>query len=372
MSEKTWTITRRTVLGLAAGALALGAAVTAPFGGAALAADPFKVGFVYVGPIGDHGWSYQHDQGRLAVEKQFGDKVKTTYVENVAEGADAERVINQLAQSGHDLIFTTSFGFMNPTAKVAKRYPNVKFEHATGYTRADNLATYAARFYEGRYPVGVIAGRMTKSNVIGYIAPFPIPEVVRGINAFTKGLHAVNPEADVKIIYVNAWYDPGKEREAAETLVAQGADVLVQHTDSAAAMQLAEEKGLTAFGQASDMRQFGPNAQATAIVDNWNDYYVARVQAAMDGTWKSEDTWGGLNTDMVHMADYGPKVPEEVKKEADAIIEKIKSGEFQIFAGPMKDNQGTVRVKEGEVASDKDLLSMDWYIEGIDAQLPKK
>lgn len=373
MSENRWTFTRRAVLGLAAGAVALGAAVSAPFGGAAVAQEePFKVGFVYVGPIGDHGWSYQHDQGRLAVEKHFGDKVKTTYVENVAEGADAERVVNQLAQSGHDLIFTTSFGFMNPTAKVAKRYPDVKFEHATGYTRSDNLATYAGRFYEGRYPSGVIAGRMTESDVIGYIAPFPIPEVVRGINAFTKGLHSVNPDAQVKIIYVNAWYDPGKEREAAETLVAQGADVLVQHTDSAAAMQLAEEKGLTAFGQASNMAQFGPNAQATAIVDDWSNYYIERVKAAMDGTWESKDTWGGLDSGMVSMADYGPKVPEDVKKEADAVIEKIKSGEFQIFAGPIKDNQGTVRIKEGEVASDKDLLSMDWYIEGIDAQLPKK
>lgn len=372
MSEKSWSITRRTALGLAAGAVALGAAMVGPFAGSARAEEAFKVGFVYVGPIGDHGWSYQHDQGRLAVEKQFGDKVKTTYVENVAEGADAERVVTQLAQSGHKLIFTTSFGFMNPTAKVAKRFPDVKFEHATGYTRADNLATYAARFYEGRYPSGIIAGRMTKSNTIGYIAPFPIPEVVRGINAFVKGLHAVNPDAKVKIIYVNAWYDPGKEREAAETLVAQGADVLVQHTDSAAAMQLAEEKGLTAFGQASNMAQFGPTAQATAIVDDWSGYYVQRVQAAMDGTWTSGDVWGGLNTGMVAMADYGPKVPAEVRAEADALIAQIKSGEFQIFAGPMKDNQGVERIKAGEVATDEQLLSMDWYMEGIDAQLPKK
>lgn len=372
MMTKSWTLTRRAALSLAAGAVALGAVAATPFGPASAQDDPLKVGFVYVGPVGDHGWTYQHNQGRLAVEEHFGDKVETTYVENVPEGADAERVINQLAQSGHDLIFTTSFGFMNPTLKVAKRYPNVKFEHATGYKRADNVATYAARFYEGRYPAGIVAGHMTESNTVGYIAPFPIPEVVRGINAFAKGLHSVNPEADIKIIYVNSWYDPGKEREAAETLIAQGADVLAQHTDSAAPMQLAEEKGLTAFGQASDMSQFGPTAQATAIVDDWSDYYIGRVEAAMNGTWESQDIWGGLNSGMVQLADYGPNVPEQAKKEATEAAEKIASGEMNIFAGPIKDNTGEIRIPEGETATDEQLLSMDWYIEGIDAQLPSK
>ncbi|EKV30739.1 Bmp family protein [Caenispirillum salinarum AK4] len=371
MKTKTWTLTRRAALSLAAGAMALSAAATMPGGAAVAQDDPLKVGFVYVGPVGDHGWTYQHDKGRQAVVEKFGDAVKTTYVESVPEGADAERVINQLAQSGHDLIFTTSFGFMNPTVKVAKRYPDVMFEHATGYKRADNVSTYAGRFYEGRYPIGVMAGRLTESDTIGYIAPFPIPEVVRGINAFTKGLHSVNPDASVKIIYVNSWYDPGKEREAAETLVAQGADILVQHTDSAAPMQLAEEKGLIAFGQASDMSQFGPNAQATAIVDDWSDYYIDRVQAVMDGTWESQDTWGGLNSGMVQLSDFGPKVPEDVAKEATQIVKDIESGDLVIFEGPIKDNAGEVRIAEGEAASEEDLLSMDWYIEGIDAQLPK-
>ena len=372
MKTKTWTLTRRAALSLAAGAMALGTAATLPSGAAVAQDDPYKVGFVYVGPVGDHGWTYQHDQARQDLVEKFGDKVKTTYVESVPEGADAERVINQLVQSGHDMIFTTSFGFMNPTIKVAKRFPNVLFEHATGYKRAENVSTYAGRFYEGRYPIGVMAGRMTESNTIGYIAPFPIPEVVRGINAFTKGLHSVNPDAQVKIIYVNTWYDPGKEREAAETLVAQGVDVLVQHTDSAAPMQLAEEKGLTAFGQASDMSPFGPTAQATAIVDDWSAYYIERVQAAMDGSWKSQDVWGGLDSGMVQLSAFGPKVPEDVAKEAEQIVEDIKSGKLVIFQGPIKDNEGQVRIAEGEAASDEDLLSMNWYIEGIDAQLPKK
>ena len=255
-------------------------------------AEALKIGFIYVGPISDHGWTYQHDQGRLAIEKKFGDKVETTFIESVSEGPDAERAIERMAREGHDLIFTTSFGFMNPTIKVAKKFPDVKFEHATGYKRADNVSTYSARFYEGRYVIGQIAAKMSKTGTAGYIASFPIPEVVRGINSFMLGAQSVDPDFKVKIIWVNTWYDPGKEADAAKALIDQGADIISQHTDSPAALQVAEERGVLAFGQASDMIKFAPKAQLTAIIDDWSSYYVSRVQAVLNGSWKSEDTWG--------------------------------------------------------------------------------
>ena len=294
----------------------------------------------------------------------------TSYVESVPEGADAERVIRQMAQTGHNLIFTTSFGFMNPTEKVAKQFPNVKFEHATGYKRADNLSTYAARFYEGRYVAGVIAGKMTKSNIVGYVGSFPIPEVVRGINSFMMGAWSVNPDVQVKIVWANTWYDPGKEGDAAKALIDQGADIMVQHTDSPAPLQVAENRGVLGFGQASDMIKFAPKAQLTAIVDNWDSYYVARAKAVADGTWESIDTWGGIDTGMVEMAPY-TNMPDDVKALAEATAAKIASGEFHPFTGPIYDQAGELRVKEGEVADDGMLLGMDWYIKGIDAELPK-
>ncbi|HUF87266.1 MAG TPA: BMP family ABC transporter substrate-binding protein, partial [Thermohalobaculum sp.] len=259
-------------------ALALAALVMAAGMGSAARAADLKVGFVYVGPISDHGWTYQHDQGRLAIEAAFGDRVETTYVESVPEGPDAERVIRQLAAAGHGLIFTTSFGYMDPTAKIAGMFPDVKFEHATGYKRADNLATYMARFYEGRHVIGTIAGLMTKTNKIGYVASVPIPEVVRGINAATLAARAVNPDIETQVIWVNSWYDPGKEADAAKALISQGADMIMQHTDSPAALQAAENaEGVYAFGQASDMIKFAPTSQLTAIIDDWAPYYVARV-----------------------------------------------------------------------------------------------
>ena len=339
--------------------------------GPAQAADPFKVGFVYVGPIGDHGWTYRHDEGRKAVEAAFGDKVKTTYVENVSEGPDAERVIRQLASSGHGLIFTTSFGFMNPTLKVAKEFPKVKFEHATGYKRAPNLSTYSGRFYEGRHVAGLIAGHMTKTNVIGYIASFPIPEVVRGINAFTLALRSVNPKAEVKVVWVNTWYDPGKEGDAAKALIDQGADVISQHTDSPAPLQVAESRGAFAIGQASDMKRFAPKAQLMAIVDDWNPYYVARTKAAMEGTWKSQDTWDGIEPGMVVVASINKSLPDNVRAKAMQAVEDLKSGKVHAFDGPVKDQSGTVRVPAGEHASDEMLLGMDWYVEGVQGKLPK-
>lgn len=333
-------------------------------------AEPLKVGFIYVGPVGDHGWTYRHDVGRKAIEKEFGDKVKTTFVESVKEGPDAERVIRQMAATGNKLIFTTSFGFMNPTVKVAKQFADVKFEHATGYKRAANVSTYSARFYEGRAIIGHIAGKMSKSGIVGYIASFPIPEVVRGINAFTIALRKVNPEAKVKVIWVNTWYDPGKEADAAKTLIDQGADIIAQHTDSPAPLQVAEKRGVMGFGQASDMIKFAPKAQLTAIVDNWNPYYIARTKAVMDGSWASKDTWDGIKPGMVEMAPY-TNMPADVKAEAEAMEAKLSSGEMHAFTGPIKDQAGKEILKAGERFDDKTLATMDFYVEGVDGKLPK-
>lgn len=333
------------------------------------AADKLKVGFIYVGPVGDHGWSYQHNQGRLAIEQAFGDKVETVYIENVSEGADAERAIERLARDGAGLIFTTSFGFMNPTIKVASKFPNVKFEHATGFKRADNVTTYSARFYEGRYILGQIAAKMSKTGTAGYITSFPIPEVVRGINSFMLGAQSVNPDFKVKIIWVNTWYDPAKEADAAKALLDQGADIMVQHTDSPAPLQVAEERGALGFGQASDMIKFAPKAQLTSIVDDWSVYYVSRVQAVLDGTWKSKDTWGGLAEKMVLMAPY-TNLPEDVAKMAAETEEKIRSGAFHPFTGPIFKQDGTEAVPAGVVLDDAALLGMNWYVKGIDDTLP--
>ncbi len=340
-------------------------------GGASAQDDPTRVGFVYVGPVGDHGWSYRHDVGRKAVEAEFGDMVETSFVENVSEGPDAERVIRQLAADGHDLIFTTSFGFMNPTVKVAKQFPDVKFEHATGYRQEPNLSTYLARFYEGRAIIGTMAGHMTESNVIGYIGSFPIPEVIRGINAFTLAMRKVNPEAEVKVVWVNTWYDPGKEADAAKTLIDQGADIITQHTDSPAPLQVAEERGVLAFGQASDMASFAPKAQLTSIIDNWDAYYIERTRAVMDGTWESSDVWYGIKDGMVEMAPYGEAVPAEVAEAADAVEAGIVDGSLHPFAGPINDQSGAEVVAEGETIDDEDLLKMDWYVEGVQGTIPK-
>jgi simple sugar transport system substrate-binding protein len=353
----------------AAGALIAAVAIACAL--PAMAQNKPKISFVYVGPIGDHGWSYQHHQGLLAIKKEFGDKVDTSYVENVPDGPDAERVIDQLAATGSSLIFTTSFGFMNPTIKVAARYPNVKFEHATGFKQAPNVATYNARFYEGRHVIGLIAGKMTKTNTVGYIASFPIPEVVMGINAAYLAAKSVNPSVKFKVVWVASWFDPGKETAAAQALVDQGADVLMQHTDSPAAMKFAEEKGIFAFGQASDMAQFGPNAQLTSIVDNWNPYYLQRVKALLDGTWKSGDVWDGIKEGTVVLAPWSKKVPPDVIKLAEAARDGIAAGTLHPFTGPINKQDGTPWLKAGEKASDKDLASMNFYVEGMEGSLPK-
>ena len=347
------------------------AAVSLSVGSSLYAAEPVKVGFVYVGPVGDHGWTYQHDQGRLAVEKQFGDKVKTTFVENVAEGADAERVISSLAKDGNKVIFTTSFGFMNPTVKAAKKFPNVVFEHATGYKLSKNLGTYITKTYEGRYVAGYMAAKMTKSNKVGYIASFPIPEVIRDINSVQLALNKYNPKAELKIVWVSTWMDPAKEADAANALMDQGVDVILQHTDSPAAMQAAERRGKYAVGQASDMSRFGQHAHLMSVINNWGPHYIDTVQKVMDGTWKSQDLWGGIAEDMIQIPTFGPAVPADVATEAKQIMADIKSGKLQLFSGPIKDQDGKERVPAGKAMAIGDLAGMGWYVEGIKSKLPK-
>ncbi len=349
-----------------AGALALAAGLAAP----AAAQEKLKIGFIYVGPVGDHGWSYQHDQGRKAIEAAFPGKVETTYVESVPE-ADSDRSIEQLARTGHKLIFTTSFGFMEPTLKVAAKYPNVMFEHATGYKRAKNVATYSGRFHEGRYVQGVIAGKMTKSNIIGYVGAYPIPEVVAGINAFMLGAQSVNPNVKVKIVWANTWFDPGKEGDAAKALLAQGADIITQHTDSPAPLQQAEAAGKFAFGQASDMIRFAPKGQLTAIIDDWAPYYVERTRAMLEGKWQSHDVWDGLAKGKVKMAPY-TNMPDDVKKLALETEEAIKTGKLDPFKCPVLDQDGKqVECKGKGALSDPQILSMNFYVKGIDDKLPK-
>lgn len=337
----------------------------------AFAEDPLKVGFVYVGPIGDHGWSYQHDQGRLALEEHFGDKVQTTYVENVNEGADAERTIRRLAQAGNDVIFTTSFGFMNPTARVAKEFPEKTFLHATGYKRSENLGTYLSKTFEGRYVTGIAAGQVTESNKLGYIASFPIPEVIRDINSTFLAARKVNPDVELKVVWVNTWFDPAKEADAANTLIDQGVDVIIQHTDSPAAMIAAEKRGVWAVGQASDMSHFGPKAHLLSVVDDWSPYYIETAQEVMDGTWESKDYWGGITEGDIVIASISDRLTDEQRTKVDETIEAIRTGELHPFTGPIKDQSGKLRLKEGETMTHEQLAGMDWYVEGMTATLPK-
>jgi basic membrane protein A and related proteins len=347
-------------------------AATAALGrfGLARADEPFKAGFVYVGPVADFGWSHQHDLGRQAAQKALGDKLKTTYVESVKEGPDSERVIRELATGGNGVIFTTSFGFMNPTIKVAKQFPNVKFEHCTGYKRAVNVATYNIRFYEGRYVQGVIAGKMSKSGVIGYIGSVPIPEVVMGMNAFVRGMRTVNPQGKIKLVWINGWYDPGKESDAAKALIDQGADIIAQHTDSAAPLQVAEQRGVHGFGQASDMIKFAPKAQLTSSVDHWDEYYTQRIEAAMDGSWQTQDIWGGLKAGMLHMAPW-TNMPDDVAHAAQSAEDGIKDGSIVIFKGPINDQGGKIKVADGAQLTDDDILGMNWLAEGVEGTLPQ-
>jgi basic membrane protein A and related proteins len=332
---------------------------------------PLKIGFIYVGPIGDGGWTFQHDQARLAVVEAYGDKVETVFQESVPEGADAERVLTQMALSGCKLIFTTSFGYMDATLAVAAKFPDVKFEHATGYKRADNVATYDARFYEGRAVIGHIAGKMTKSNKIGYIASFPIPEVIQGINSAFLHARKANPAVELSVVWAYTWFDPAKEADAAKALIEQGVDVILQHTDSTAPLaEAAKTPGVVGFGQASDMASFKPSPRVSAIIDNWSPYYIKRVAAVMDGTWTSGHTWGGMKDGEVVMGEITDAVPADVKAEAEALIAAMTAGTYHPFTGPINKQDGSAWLADGVMASDEELSGLNFYVEGIVGDIP--
>ncbi|GAA0840632.1 BMP family ABC transporter substrate-binding protein [Cupriavidus pauculus] len=338
---------------------------------AAAANEPLKVAFVYIGPVGDAGWTYAHDAGRKAVEAKFGDKVKTTYVENVPESAaDAERVFRDLASQGNKLIFGTTFGYMESMLKVAREFPDVKFEHATGFKTADNLAQYDVRTYEGAYLAGVVAGKMSKTGKMGVVASVPIPEVIRNIDSFTLGARSVNPKATVKVVWVNKWFDPGKEREAATTLIGQGVDMLMQNTDSAAVVQTAQEKGVYAFGWDSDMSRFGEKSHLAASVITWGVYYNKVVGDVLDNKWKNTTTWWGLKEGMIDLKGFNAVVPDDVK----ALIEERKKGVIDgtapIWKGPLKDNAGKEQLAKDQVADDKFLHDIKFYVEGVEGNVP--
>ncbi|GAB1360891.1 BMP family ABC transporter substrate-binding protein [Rhodobacter sp.] len=357
---------------LASASLALGLA----FGGSAFAQglDKVKACFVYVGPIGDGGWTFQHHEGAKAVQEAYGDKVEIQYQESVPEGADAERVLTQMALGGCNIIFTTSFGYMDATNAVAAKFPNVKFEHATGFKREhENVSTYNARFYEGRAVQGTIAGMMTKSNKIGYIGSFPIPEVMNGINAYYLAAKKVNPEVQLSVVWAFTWFDPAKEADAAKALIDQGVDVIAAHTDSTAPLaEAAKTNGaVIGFGQASDMTAYKPAPRVSSIVDNWAPYYVKRVGELMDGTYAQSDTWAGIADGEVEIGEITDAVPAEVKAAAEKVRDDIAAGTLHAFTGPIKKQDGSDWLAEGQNAPDGDLLGMNFFVEGITAELPK-
>lgn len=332
------------------------------------AEEKFKVAFVYIGPPGDLGWTYEHERGHLMVEKELGDKVELATIENVPEGPDAARIIRDYAQKGYNMIFTTSFGYMDPTIEVAAEFPNVYFEHCSGYKRAENVATYFGQIEVPRYLSGMVAGLMTESNIIGYVGAMQIPEVIRGCNAFTLGVKAVNPEAEVRMVWTNTWYDPVKEREAALGLLAEGADIIAQHQDTTEPQKAAQEAGKLSIGYDSDMAQFVGDTVLTSPVWNWGPYYLERIKAAMDGTWKSGDFWGGMKEGTVMLAELSPRVPDDVRQLVEAEKAKFMSEEkteFDIFAGPLKDNTGVERVPAGQKMTQEEIINMDWFVEGV-------
>jgi basic membrane protein A len=335
--------------------------------------EPLKVGFLYVAPLTDAGWVRQHDLGRLAVEAALGKAVQTTYVENVAEGPDAERVIRDLVRQGNKLIFTPSFGYMEPTLKVAQEFLDVKFESITGYKTAPNVAVANARYYEGRYLAGIAAGRMTQTNVAGYVAGFPIPEVLQGINAFMLGMRSVNPKAEVKVVWLNAWFDPARERDAAMTLFNQDVDVIAFHTGSTAVMAAAQERGKMAVAYHSDMRKIAPDAQIVAVTHQWGAYYTGRAKAVLNGTWKSGSVWGGVREGMIRVGDFGSKVPTAVQAEVLVRQKDIASGKLHPFhaSQPIRDNEGHRVIEKGQTLSDAQILEMNWLVEGVQGKISR-
>lgn len=326
-------------------------------------ADDMKVGFVYVSPVGDAGYSYAHDLGRQALEAMDG--VTTSFVESVAEGQDSERVILNMARKGYDLIFATSYGYMDPMLKVAKEFPTVTFMHCSGYKTHDNMGNYFGRIYQARFLTGMVAGAMTKSKVIGYVGAFPIPEVVRGINAFALGVQAVNPEAEVRVVWTKTWYDPATEKEAAKSLLDIGCDVIAQHQDSPGPQEAAEERGAYSVGYNTDMTSFAPKAHLTAAIWNWAPFYQSMVEQVKAGTWKSGSHWDGLETGIVDIAPFGAMVPEDVRQTVLAKKAEIASGSYTVFSGPIADQSGAEKVPAGTVMSDEELLSFNWFVQGV-------
>jgi len=357
---------RRTLIAGAVTALGLAAAA-----GSALAQDKTKVGFIYVGPVNDGGWSQHHHEAAMKMKEHFGDAVEVVEQASVPEGADAERALTQMALGGADLIFTTSFGYMDPTINVAKKFPNVKFEHATGYKTAPNVGVYSARFYEGRAIEGFLAGHLTKTNKIGYIGSFPIPEVIRGINSTYVNAKRVNPDVEISVIWISTWFDPAKEADATQALLDQGVDVVMAHTDSTAPLAVLKEKGGLGFGQAADMYEYAPEPRISSIIDEWAPYYIARVQAVIDGTWESDNTWDGIAAGMVGIGEITGPVPDDVKAEAMKLIEDIKSGTYHPFTGPLNKQDGSAWLAEGETADDGTLAGMNFYVEGIKGDIPQ-
>lgn len=333
-------------------------------------AETLNVGFIYVGPVGDAGWTFAHDNGRKHIEQKFGNKIKTTFVEKVPEGADAERVIRDLVSQGNKLIFATSFGFGDAMEKVAKDHPDVKFEHATGYKTSANLRVYEAKFYEDAYMAGVVAGTMTKTNTLGFVGSFPIPEVLRNINAFTLGAQSVNPKVKTKVVWVNTWFDPPKESEAAQALINQKADVLLQNTDSTAVLQTAEKNGKYAFGWDSDMSAFAPKAHLGSAIVNWGPYYEKAVGEVLAGTWKTSDTKWGTKEGANDLIKINSVVPETAKKRVDEIKDGLKAGTFVVFRGPLKDNSGKVVLEKDVIADDAWKSKINFYVEGVEGKIP--
>ena len=333
-------------------------------------AEPLKIAFAYVGPVGDGGWSYAHDNGRKAIEKEFGDKIVTSFVESVPESADAERVLRDLAGQGNKLIFGTTFGYMESMIKVAADNPGVKFEHATGYKTADNLRTYDSRTYEGAYMAGIIAGGMTKTNTLGVVGSVPIPEVLRNINSFTLGAQSVNPKIQTKVVWVNEWFSPPKETEAATSLINGGADVLFQNTDSPAVLKTAQEKGKRAFGWDSDMTAYGPKAHLGSAIINWAPYYTKAVKDVLDGTWSTGQAWWGVKEGAIDMVSIAEDVPAELKAKVEEVKAGLKDGTFHIWKGPLVDNTGKEVIAKDAVADDKFLGGVNFYVKGVEGSVP--
>ncbi len=333
-------------------------------------ADPLKIAFLYVGPVGDGGWTFAHDNGRKAIEKEFGDKVVTSFVESVKEGPDAERVIRDVVGQGNKLVFGTTFGYMDPMAKVAADTKDVKFEHATGYKTAENMRIYDSRTYEGAYMAGVIAGKMTKSNVLGVVGSVPIPEVVRNINSFTLGAQSVNPKIKTKVAWVGEWFAPPKETEAATALINGGADVLMQNTDSPAVLKTAESMGKRAFGWDSDMTSYGPKAHLGSAVINWAPYYTKAVRDALDGKWATGQAWWGVKEGAIDFVSLAADVPDEAKQQLEKVKAGLKDGSFSIWKGPIVDNTGKEVLAKDAVADDKFLTGVNFYVKGVEGKVP--